>query len=136
VRVDWSTATTAAVLMVLACTLVPLPFQVDARPVTSVPQLFVIGFGPDRGSDVVENVVLFLPFGFTLTGYLTQQGAATLSAVAAVLLLGASCSYAIEVLQRFIPGRFSSLTDVVANTAGVALGFLCHRLWYRHIRHS
>ena len=115
--------------MVLVCTLLPLPFQVDKGSVTSLTQLFLIGFGPDTRSDILENVVLFLPFGFTLTGYLTEHGAPRSSAVATALLLAASSSYVIEVLQRFIPGRFSSLTDVVANTAGAAVGFVCHRLW-------
>jgi len=120
--------------MVLACTLVPLPYRVDHQSVTSVRQLLEIGFGPDRASDVFENTVLFLPLGFVLAGYFRRQGAILSSSIAAVLLLSVSGSYAIEVLQQFIPGRFSSLTDVIANTTGSALGFLCHRLWRRPIR--
>jgi len=130
VRVSWSTTTVAAVLTVLTCTLVPLPFHVDRPAVTSIYQFFLIGFGPDRSPDILENLVLFLPLGFMLTGYFTQQGLAPSSAFATVLLLSACGSYGIEVLQQFIPGRFPSLSDIVANTVGGVVGFLCYRFWY------
>lgn len=131
-EVNWVRATWVALLIVLVCTLVPLPFRVDRPAATSLAQVLAIGFGPDRSSDIVENIVLFLPLGFALAGNLTQRGTARLSAIATILLFSAACSYAIEVVQQFIPGRFSSLTDVLANTTGGTLGFLLHRLWYRH----
>jgi glycopeptide antibiotics resistance protein len=42
-----------------------------------------------------------------------------------------SCSYAVEVLQLFLPGRVSSLKDILSNGAGGALGFVCYSMW-RH----
>jgi VanZ family protein len=47
--------------------------------------------------------------------------------VLVVLFLSFSISYVIEIVQLFMPGRFSSLTDVVSNTVGGGLGLLVLR---------
>jgi VanZ family protein len=62
------------------------------------------------------NVVLFLPLGTALV--LASRRAWI--AVAVVLALPA----AIEVVQRFIPGRTCSIADYVINTAGGIFGVL------------
>jgi VanZ family protein len=45
------------------------------------------------------------------------------------LLLGCMGSVLIEVGQLFVPGRTTSITDVLANSAGViiAVKIMCHR---------
>jgi VanZ family protein len=131
VRVEWSTATLFALVAVLACTLFPFQLHVRDPWFRSVWDVLLIPIGPDTAPDVVENVLLFLPLGFTMTGYFRHRGIETLSAVARVLLLSLGISYSIEVLQLFMPGRFTSLTDVLSNTAGAGLGVLCHGAWRR-----
>ena len=70
-------------------------------------------------SDLVMNVLMFVPFGFVYQ--LTRpRGAAPDWPQVAVL--GAAISGAIEILQLFSPMRYSSLMDVVANTTGAAVG--------------
>ena len=128
-RVGWSTATLFALLAVLACTLFPFHFCARDPPFRSVWDVLLIPIGPDTAPDVGENVLLFLPLGFAMAGYFTHRRIATLAAITGVLLLSLSVSYSIEVLQLFMPGRFTSLTDVLSNTAGAGLGVLCHRAW-------
>jgi len=135
VRVRWSTATLVALLAVLACTLFPFQF-VGNRSVRSVGDVLLIGIGPDETLDIVENVLLFVPLGFTLTGYLKNKRLSALAVVTAVLFMSLCLSYAIEVLQLFMPGRFTSLTDVFSNIAGGGLGSMCLGLWHRLMRSS
>ncbi len=72
--------------------------------------------GPENVlADVVANVVAFLPLGALLVG----AGLRARRAIAVILALTA----AIELLQGlFVPGRYAALSDVLANTAGGALG--------------
>ena len=130
-RIGWSTATLFALVAVLACTLFPFHFSVRDPPFRSVWDVLLIPIGPDTTPDVVENVLLFLPLGFAMAGYFTHRGITTLAAITGVLLLSLSVSYSIEVLQLFMPGRFTSLTDVLSNTVGAGLGVLCHSAWHR-----
>lgn len=43
--------------------------------------------------------------------------------VVLLILMG----FQIEVMQYFIPGRFFSLLDIVADTIGIAIGFAIHQ---------
>jgi VanZ family protein len=126
-RIRWLTATLVALLAVLACTLYPFRFSFRYHPVRSIWDVLLIGIGPDEAPDIAENVLLFLPFGITLAGYLENKTVRADAAVLVVLFLSFSISYVVEVLQLFMPGRFSSVTDVVSNTAGGGLGLLVLR---------
>ncbi|MCQ1951090.1 VanZ family protein [Arthrobacter sp. zg-Y859] len=67
----------------------------------------------------VANVVLFVPFGVLAAAYLTARFAW----LAAVVGMAASC--AIEAGQHvFLPARYATVYDVIANSLGVALGTL------------
>ena len=83
--------------------------------------------GPDTGTfnwcllcgsfglaDAIANVVLFVPLGIGLR----CSGTSGRRTVALALLL----STAIEIAQLWIPGRESTLGDIVWNTTGAALG--------------
>lgn len=70
-------------------------------------------------SDLVMNVLMFVPFGFV--HQLTRPRGAPAD-WQRVLLLGAGLSTAIETAQLFAPDRFSSPLDVLTNTAGALLG--------------
>ena len=126
-RIRWLTATLVALLPVLACTLYPFRFSFRYHPVRSIWDVLLIGIGPDEAPDIAENVLLFLPFGITLAGYLEHKRVRADAAVLVVLFLSFSISYVVEVLQLFMPGRFSSVTDVVSNTSGGGLGLLVLR---------
>jgi hypothetical protein len=71
--------------------------------------------GPLGGTDAVLNVILFAPFGAAL--FLTTRRWLLTAAAGLIITI------LIEALQwRIIPGRDASLGDVIANTAGTALG--------------
>ncbi len=90
------------------------PFQFGPASGT-MPQLL----GPHEGllADLTLNVVLFLPAGFLLHRLLRGR-----LGILAVLGLGALASFAIEWTQLFLPGRYSSWTDVLANGLGAGIG--------------
>ena len=76
--------------------------------------------GSWRATDVVQNVLLFLPFGFWVCLRQTECGV-LVSAVRTVLLafgLSAAC----EAAQLLIPGRFASIQDVLMNLLGGSIG--------------
>ena len=70
-------------------------------------------------SDLVMNVLMFVPFGFVYQ--LTRPRGAPPD-WPRVVILGAALSGTIETLQLFSPTRYTSLLDVATNTAGAALG--------------
>jgi hypothetical protein len=83
--------------------------------VERVPPWWCVACG-DRGkADFILNVILFLPFGCAigLTG--TRWRTALWS--------GLFLSTFIELTQAFVPGRDTSLGDVISNTCGAVLGF-------------
>jgi len=66
------------------------------------------------GSDILRNLILFMPLGAALA----HCGYSAARCVTLALLLSAT----IEFLQLWIPGRFVSPLDLLANTLGAALG--------------
>jgi hypothetical protein len=100
-------------LLILALTLGP----VDTP---SAPEVgLCIRCGDHWLADLLANIPFFTPLGAALG----RAGLRLGPAVAA----GLGLSTAIELAQLAIPGRFSSLADVAANTAGTALGVLLLR---------
>lgn len=66
--------------------------------------------------EFLANVALFVPFG------LLMSAAAPKWPPWAVIGLGCLVSITIELVQLGIPSRFATVSDVIANTAGAAIG--------------
>ena len=99
-------------LLIALLTLYPLPGQKYASAATPV---FCLVCGQEGGQDVVLNLLLFTPFGVGL-----RLMGLPWSRVALVCGL---VSLSVESLQYFvIPGRDASLSDLLTNTTGGALG--------------
>ena len=83
--------------------------------------------------DFTINVLGFGPFAYLFMGYLYARGKpGRIRGYATwVVVFGFGLSLFIEILQYDLPGRTSSLTDVVANTIGTALGVAGFYLLYR-----
>ena len=65
-------------------------------------------------ADLLQNVILFLPLGVSLTLVGVRP--------VRVIAIGALLSFSVEFLQQWIPGRDPSVGDIVFNTIGTALG--------------
>ena len=74
--------------------------------------------------EAASNVVMFLPFGvlglLVVSG--TRQTVPIWRAAGLVVLAGFALSLAIELTQLVIPGRYSTVQDVVMNTTGALVG--------------
>lgn len=74
-------------------------------------------------SDVVFNVLAYVPFGMLATLFFRQREA-TMRAVGKAIAFAAAFSFSMELVQLFIPTRVASVADVLANVAGAVLGAL------------
>jgi len=78
--------------------------------------------------NILLNVAGFVPLGFMLRlwfGGVRRIKRATVYAV----LVGFTVSFVIELLQSFLPTRYSGCTDLLTNTLGTWIGtMLCERL--------
>jgi glycopeptide antibiotics resistance protein len=97
-------------LVIAAITLIPFEFKTPARIEISV---------TGSVSDVLLNVVLFLPLGFL---FQLARRRAGYGSVLQALAFGVLVSTALETCQLFLPGRNSSLIDVATNGLGALLG--------------
>jgi VanZ family protein len=99
-------------LMIAIITLAP--FRFESAPVQGLSAVWDL-------SDIVLNVVLFVPLGFV--HQLARPRAAPPDWLRA-LGIGALLSGLIEGAQSFTPLRYPSLSDLIANASGAALGTL------------
>ena len=112
--------------LVLMLTIVPVGQVRPPQPIAFIPFLDAIqrvadGFSsvPDAASDIVLNVIAFVPFGLLAALRWGRRRMSLAIVAAATLSTGIELAQAIEGV-----GRFSSATDVVTNTTGAAVGFL------------
>lgn len=76
------------------------------------------------GSDMLGNLLLFLPVGFCLHGWrMARRKNLTISVIPTVVAAGLF-SLSIELFQLLLSDRFTSINDVMNNTLG-ALGGAC-----------
>jgi VanZ like family len=105
----------AGLLFIAALTLTP-QFAATKSP----PSLCVL-CGERAGLDTILNVLLFIPFGFgmRLAGMSRRRAFA----------IGLVTTITVELLQLVIPGRDTSLGDVITNSSGGLIGILCADMW-------
>lgn len=84
----------------------------------------------DKG-DVLQNVLVYAPFGMLCTLWL-QRAMPVLRAAALAVALGALVSFSIECLQQFNPARVASTVDIVMNMLGSAGGAMLAGSIVRH----
>lgn len=73
--------------------------------------------------EFLANIVLFVPFGL-LVSIASPRWSPWL-----VIGLGCLTSVAIELVQFALPTRFPTVSDVIANTTGAAVGYLLVAWW-------
>ena len=72
-------------------------------------------------SDLIANVLGYIPFGLLL-GWIARQKMGILGSILLGTGTGLAFSFLAESLQMFLPGRVPSKSDLLANTAGSAIG--------------
>ena len=114
---------------VLVCSLVVIA-AVTLTPVsgTSMMPFWCLRCGERPAIDVVLNIFLFVPLGLGLGLYGMRFRRAALFAL--------TCTFVIEMLQFWIPGRDASARDIAANFAGGLAGILIGRYWRALLRPS
>ncbi|MGX5697450.1 VanZ family protein [Agromyces soli] len=73
--------------------------------------------------EFAANIVLFVPFGLLV--------ALAWPRLSPWLVIGAGCltSISIELVQLTLPTRFPTVSDVIANTTGAAIGYALVAWW-------
>jgi VanZ family protein len=108
-------------LLILYASLYPfVPWR--APPHDALPEAFAIPRHLMQ-SDVVFNVIAYIPLGTLATLFFRARGG-TRGAILKAIALGVGLSIAMETLQLFIPGRVTSVVDVMSNGVGTVLGAL------------
>jgi glycopeptide antibiotics resistance protein len=122
-------------LFIIYGTLIPFAFTNNVGQV--VAKLHLVGDTLNRPisrSDVVSNVLLFLPWGGLFTFRRARRGAGFWTALLGATFSGMALSGLVETCQLFAPSRTTSLVDLATNTTGSALGALAgwafdRRVW-------
>lgn len=118
---------TIGFLFVLIFTISPFDFTIkDGLSL----QEFISNFGrSSEFNELFANVLLFLPLGFGLTGLVLKRARSLKLSILVILVLSASLSTVVEIIQVLLPSRTSSLTDICTNTVGGGLGGILYYLW-------
>jgi VanZ family protein len=106
-----------SVLLILVATTVP--WDVRLPPDFGDPDEWLPVWDPEDGEfrsvpDMIQNVLLFLPFGFL--GWLALRSVRT------VVLLGFALSLGVELVQTLLESRIAATTDLCMNVLGTLLG--------------
>jgi hypothetical protein len=111
-------------LAALVAAVVLAPFRFEWPGSTSI----ALVVGADWWIDAALNVMLFVPLGFV--GF---RALGVASGVPQVVLLAALFSAMLELLQLLIPGRYTTVSDVLTNALGAAIGVALARLVVRRL---
>ena len=127
----WLVATMLYIGLLLPLVLTPIP-RLHAHPRAYLREFPLQVSALAR--DVVLNVAVFVPLGWLLTQALWRTPMPAPWAIGVATALAAILSLTVETFQYFIVTRYSSVVDVLANTAGASLGAAAVRL--RHPKSS
>jgi VanZ family protein len=131
-------AVLATLTAVFAAYVSLVPFNFTWPPDATVAAALrrVLEVGLVSRSNFAGNVLLFTPLGFFGSGVIfgpaPRRPRRVIGAVALVAL-SIALSFAIELLQVFVPGRTPSIADVAAQTAGMLAGMAAWLLVSRDI---
>jgi VanZ family protein len=97
--------------------------SITGRLVFEKPMLELPDSQSFSASDLALNLLGFVPLGFLLCLFLlTTKRLPSWGCLLSTVIVGLLVSLAIEVTQVWLPGRDSSMLDLVANTLGTGMG--------------
>ncbi|MBD2776090.1 VanZ family protein [Iningainema tapete] len=109
-------------ILVILATLYPFNFSFNSN--LSWQQLIESFNNTSLFQDQVNNVLLFMPVGFTVTNVLQKTRMKPIVKIFIVILASAGLSFTVELLQVFLPSRQPTPEDILNNTIGGCFGFL------------
>ena len=123
-----------SISVILSVTLFPYQF-ISRDPLTAI-TLLRRSLNPKSDLyDLISNILLFTALGFGLGGRLNRQLTKIGSILIISLVLCASVSLVIEILQVYLPTRTSSSIDLLTNILGGMLGTVAFFGWQFALRH-
>ncbi|MBU0986224.1 MAG: VanZ family protein, partial [Proteobacteria bacterium] len=122
------------VLFILYNTLIPFQFEFNGNSLEKVFESIEWRFFIYEGrraplTDLVGNIFLFIPLGFLLFWWRYQRNLRP--SIIDASIIGLLLSILIEILQLFVKGRVSSVTDIFNNTLGTFLGAFAAYVYFR-----
>jgi VanZ family protein len=78
--------------------------------------------GRERALDAALNIALFVPLGFLVHGWWRAGSSPAWASARATVALLSLVAAGFETLQVFLPWRSASLSDVLSDTIGAAVG--------------
>ena len=116
-------------------TLIPFRFHYNSKALSEFWQSFdwkqiIYQFHNGSKTDIVGNLLLFMPLGFLLYNW-RQQNRLHMPVLYSVIA-GFLFSTMIECLQLFFGGRISSPTDIINNTIGTCAGAWAGYVWLKY----
>lgn len=115
------------VALILYVSLYPFRFHAEAPAVLHT--LRELDWARAGRSDMFNNVLLYVPFGFCLV-LVAEPRLGRLWGIALGALCGALLSLGIEVTQASISPRVPSLTDLSLNAGGALIGAVAGSIWH------
>ena len=130
-RTWFATLTAAVVLAILYLCLAPFRFSIRHGNINAVGALVGSWAKPPDPVDFALNIVLYVPLGAFCTLASPPRLRRPWRRVALVTGGGALLSVAVELTQYFDRSRYTTATDVYANTLGTFLGAAASVLLFR-----
>ncbi|WP_425354843.1 VanZ family protein, partial [Limnoraphis robusta] len=124
---------TVSLLLILLVTLFPFDFIWNNLSWQEISNRF---HNPSDFTDVINNILLFFPLGFSLASLLQQRRLSGFKIILIVFIASTVLSCLIEYFQVFIPSRKPTILDIFTNSMGGTLGGLSCHLWKENILNS
>ena len=125
-------------------TLIPFNWVASITMVsTNISDIVWVPFIDSDGSrasipDILQNVLLFIPFGFC--GFIVlrpgnrNQLTPIILRLCLVTILGLGLSATVEILQLLVKDRVTSVTDLLTNSSGAAIGALLAHTYFETLQ--
>lgn len=126
--------TAGGLVLIFYTTLFPFDFVFKGADRATVGRRFELSLvETEEPVDLIRNIVLFLPIGFGIAYQTWAHGRRRRWLLLVSLVTGFGLSLIVEVLQVFLPEREPSLSDILTNSLGAFIGYLCFCFWGRRV---
>ena len=117
----------ASLICIAIATIYPFNFVVPSD--VSLATIFQEFERSSNLKDYANNILLFMPWGFSLAWILPRKKLTYFGVLILAILTGFGVSLTVEIIQYFLPRRISNFTDVTTNSIGAGVGVFVY--WCR-----